>query len=97
MTEPKRFLWNPTITLRARETAICYDPFFFAPRWISRYLVESIRQTGDISIAFDLMLKDKWCFARMDLSQILPCEKCLVRSECYNMTFGEFLRREMKK
>jgi hypothetical protein len=31
-------------------------PLFFAPRWISRYIVRSIQLCGDMSLAFDLML-----------------------------------------
>lgn len=78
-------------TAKARERIERFDPFFFNPRWISKYLAESIRQTGDVSLAFDLMLKDKWCFAKMDLPLELPCNKCAVTSECYSITFKGFL------
>lgn len=29
-------------------------PLFFAPRWISRYIVRSIELCGDMSLAYDL-------------------------------------------
>jgi hypothetical protein len=38
-------------------------PLFFAPRWISRFIVRSIQLCGDMSLAFDLMeltLKEAW-------------------------------------
>jgi hypothetical protein len=52
---------------RAMELALGQNPYFFSPRWISKYLVQSIKKTrdialayaGDISLAFDLLLKDK--------------------------------------
>jgi len=31
---------------------------FFTPRWISRYIVQSIKICGDISLAYDLLLQD---------------------------------------
>lgn len=34
------------------------DPYFFASRWISRYIVTSIELCGDTSLAFDLMKGD---------------------------------------
>ena len=30
-------------------------PLYFAPRWISRFIVRSIQMTGDISLAYDLL------------------------------------------
>jgi hypothetical protein len=36
-----------------------YPEIFFAPRWISRYIVRSIQLCGDMSLAFDLMEKEK--------------------------------------
>ena len=37
------------------EEILSEDPFFFAPRWISRYVVRSIELCGDMSLAFDLL------------------------------------------
>jgi len=31
---------------------------FFAPRWISRYIIQSIKKTGDMSEAYELLLQD---------------------------------------
>jgi hypothetical protein len=31
---------------------------FFSPRWISRYIIESIRKCGNMSLAYDLLLQD---------------------------------------
>ena len=41
--------------------------------------------------------KDRWCFGKMDLPQILPCDKCTVIGECYRYTFREFLKMVKKK
>jgi len=35
-----------------------YGIGFFGPRWISKYLVQSIHKCGDMSMAFDLLLED---------------------------------------
>jgi len=32
---------------------------FFGPRWISKYIVESLKQYGDESKAYELLIKDK--------------------------------------
>jgi hypothetical protein len=34
------------------------DPTFFAPRWISLYIVRSIELCGDMSLAFDLLKEE---------------------------------------
>jgi hypothetical protein len=31
---------------------------FFSPRWISRYIAQSIQICGDLSLAYDLLLQD---------------------------------------
>ena len=31
---------------------------FFAPRWISHYIIQSIEKTGDMSEAYELLLQD---------------------------------------
>jgi len=31
---------------------------FFAPRWISRYILKSITKTGSMSEAYELLLQD---------------------------------------
>ena len=31
---------------------------FFASRWISRYIIQSIKKTGDMSEAYELLLQD---------------------------------------
>jgi hypothetical protein len=31
---------------------------FFSPRWISRYIAQSIQICGDMSLAYDLLLQD---------------------------------------
>jgi len=41
------------------EKTLQKDPTFFAPRWISRYIVRSIQLCGDMSLAFDLMEEAK--------------------------------------
>jgi len=46
-------------------------PDFFSPRWISRYIAESIRLYGDISLAYDLLLQD----ASLELRKRLGLKK----------------------
>lgn len=41
-----------------RTSKLQTEPLFFAPRWISEYLVKSIQKCGDISLAYDLMLQE---------------------------------------
>jgi len=43
----------------------------FFPYWLSRYILESIKQCGDISLAYDLLLKD----ACLDLKRRLKIEE----------------------
>jgi hypothetical protein len=35
-----------------------YPIDFFRPRWISRYIAQSIQICGDLSLAYDLLLQD---------------------------------------
>jgi hypothetical protein len=35
-----------------------YPIDFFSPRWISRYIAQSIQICGDLSLAYDLLLQD---------------------------------------
>lgn len=35
-----------------------FDLGFLGPRWISKYIVESLRMVGDMSMAYDLLLGD---------------------------------------
>jgi hypothetical protein len=35
-----------------------YPIDFFSPRWISRYVAQSIQICGDLSLAYDLLLRD---------------------------------------
>jgi hypothetical protein len=35
-----------------------YPIDFFSPRWISRYIAQSIQICRDISLAYDLLLQD---------------------------------------
>jgi hypothetical protein len=44
---------------------------FFAPRWISRYIVLSIKKCGDMSLAYDLLIQD----ASKELKERLATEK----------------------
>jgi len=43
----------------------------FKPRWISKYIIESILQCGDMSLAYDLLLKDACPELRKRLSSTL--------------------------